>query len=153
MRKGRIPKTLAEKFWPNVSPEPNTGCWLWTASVMEKRRGYGQIQFGGTLLKAHRVSWELHHGAGSAKGLFVCHHCDVPSCVNPDHLFLGTNTDNVHDMVAKHRHCGQKKTHCPRGHPYDKISHRGNGRPFRRCKCCSTELSRKRKWKGKAVLP
>ncbi len=82
-------------------PDPTSGCWLWTASV--DRNGYGWFQNGvGRAAKAHRISHELHVGP-IPRGLNVCHKCDVPGCVNPDHLFLGTHKDNVDDKVQKGR--------------------------------------------------
>ncbi len=77
-------------------------CWLWTASTV---KGYGQIGAGGTggrMLKAHRVSWEIHKGQ-IPDGMGVLHSCDTPLCVNPKHLFLGTTIDNNMDMVEKGR--------------------------------------------------
>lgn len=64
--------------------------------------GYATIKFGGKPILAHRASWELVNGPIKSK-LFVCHHCDVRNCVNPDHLFLGSNLDNVRDAVRKGR--------------------------------------------------
>ena len=107
---------LSERFWAKVEIIPFHGCWEWTAS--QNRLGYGLIHEKRRMLKAHRVSWELHYGKVIPAGLFVCHHCDNPGCVNPSHLFLGTNTDNLRDMSAKGRSRGQKVTHCPNGHEY-----------------------------------
>ena len=92
--------TLFERFGDKYIPEPNSGCWLWTAAY--GRRGYGLIWDGKRLAIAHRVSWEMHRGEIPA-GLKVLHKCDVPPCVNPEHLFLGTQKDNVDDMLAKQR--------------------------------------------------
>ena len=79
-------------------PEPNSGCWLWIGRVDECDYGH----YGGAV-RAHRYSYERAVGP-IPKGLHVCHKCDTPSCVNPDHLFLGTAQDNTNDKVAKGRH-------------------------------------------------
>lgn len=85
-------------------PEPNSGCQLWLG--MCHRGGYGYLQdrtpAGQINLMAHRASWECHHGP-IPPGLCVCHKCDVPCCINPGHLFLGTRTDNNKDRDAKGR--------------------------------------------------
>ena len=99
------------RFFDKVSPEPNSGCWLWCGTVIPD--GYGMVRVGsrtdgsrrGAL--AHRFSWEMHRGP-IPTGLHVCHHCDVPSCVNPDHLFLGTDQDNTDDKMRKGRHATQR---------------------------------------------
>lgn len=94
--------SLEQRFWAKVHKTDT--CWLWTGA---KSRGYGQIGRGGKAIKTHRVSWELHNGPIPAgddyHGMCVLHTCDIPACVNPDHLFLGTNADNVVDMIAKGR--------------------------------------------------
>ncbi len=77
--------------------------------------GYGRFSLNGKSVGAHRLSYELAHGKFDPS-FFVCHRCDNPSCVNPDHLFLGTHQDNVNDMMAKNRHSEQRKAHCKRGH-------------------------------------
>ena len=108
---GPVPRPLAERFWPKVDVRGPDECWPWRATQW---RGYGKIGIGGatgTDVRAHRVSWEIHNGPIPA-GMLVCHRCDAPSCVNPAHLFLGTQRDNMADMLAKGRHAhagGRKK--------------------------------------------
>ena len=89
---------LDQRFWRAVD---TTGeCWLWTRCLWPN--GYGLITVNGRAVGTHRVSYELTHGP-IPKGMFVCHTCDTRNCVRPEHLFLGTNRDNVRDMWSKGR--------------------------------------------------
>lgn len=92
---------MFERFMSKVEFEPNTGCWLWTGAP--GAGGYGVVLFEGRYQKAHRVSWALHHGAMPDRATKVCHRCDTPACVNPGHLWLGSQRDNIADMIAKGR--------------------------------------------------
>jgi hypothetical protein len=92
-------KSAAQRFMDKVTPEPNSGCWLWTARVNHK--GYGNFVSRPFWL-AHRYSYATYRGP-IPDGLKVLHKCDIPSCVNPDHLFLGTDLDNARDRDAKGR--------------------------------------------------
>lgn len=98
------------KFDGNVKPI-DTGCWLWTGPV--DKDGYGV--YGG--LRAHRFAYMMIKGS-IEPGLLACHTCDIPGCVNPDHIFLGTQAENLADQRKKGRKPGgpRRKTHCKRGH-------------------------------------
>jgi hypothetical protein len=91
-------KPVEERFFSKI--EKTDSCWTWTGS--KDRKGYGRIMVGSKPCLAHRVSYEIRFGPVT-KGLFVCHSCDNPTCVNPDHLWLGTNRDNAYDMMEKGR--------------------------------------------------
>ena len=103
-RFGPKPIGLARRFWAKVDKLGEFDCWLWTGR-RAKRYGYGELYRGPgqTVGKAHRISWELHHGPTDLK---VLHTCDNPACVNPAHLFLGTQQDNLRDMRDKGRSGG-----------------------------------------------
>lgn len=121
-------KTVKERFEEKYIPEPNSGCWLWTAAT--NLQGYGRVRIGQTHRYAHRVSWGLYVG-NIPSGLSICHRCDTPACVNPEHLFLGTHSDNAVDSVNKSRHRNSRKTHCKNGHMYDVLMGK-----HRRCRVC-----------------
>lgn len=87
-------------FFAKTTPEPNSGCLLWTAAMCSK--GYGTYAVFRRVVSAHRFAWELANGE-VPDGLCVLHRCDTPACVNIDHLFLGTHHDNALDKVAKGR--------------------------------------------------
>lgn len=98
---GRTPEEFAQYFWKRVDKSPHPkGCWLWTGS--KNRQGYGETMFRKRHLRANRVAYELANGP-IPEGLMVLHSCDNPPCVNPDHLFLGTGTDNMQDCIRKGR--------------------------------------------------
>ena len=121
-------KTI-ERFMEKVSPEPNSGCWLWTSAVNQK--GYGRFNLNSIARKAHRISYEIHKGP-IPTGLQIDHICRVTCCVNPDHLEAVTCEENVRRSVLR----GPVKTHCPKGHPYsgDNLYPNPNGR--RACRTC-----------------
>lgn len=99
-------KSLEERFRSKIRKDNTSECILWTAAI--DAYGYGAINGKGKMLKAHRVAWELAYGP-IPEGLCVLHKCDVRNCVNVEHLFIGTDGDNVRDMLAKGRAVGNKK--------------------------------------------
>jgi hypothetical protein len=117
----RAGRSLEQRFLDYVSHEPNSGCWLWEGSC--DRKGYGQLRTGKTSKLATHVSLELN-GRKVPKGMQACHHCDVPGCVNPEHLFVGSPLQNTADMMAKGRNSPPPKAKpgqgvkaiCLRGH-------------------------------------
>lgn len=119
-------------------------CALWGGTI--SLDGYGRIFDDGRVRQAHRTLWERANGA-IPRGLCICHRCDVKACVNLDHLFLGTHTDNMRDMLTKRRGWNQKKETCKRGHVFDKIDCRGR----RQCRTCANEARMRRYYARKAA--
>lgn len=98
---GFLSQPLEVRFWSKVNKTNPNGCWIWLGT--KDRKGYGKIHaHGKNGVLAHRVAWELTNGLIPNR-LHILHHCDNPSCVNPAHLFLGTNADNVADKLKKGR--------------------------------------------------
>lgn len=94
--------SIVDRFHNSYEPVTECGCWLWTKATYG--RGYGSMFLtktgGPRTIKAHRFSWELHNGP-IPDGLHVLHKCDVRTCVNPDHLYLGDNTQNIKDRMER----------------------------------------------------
>lgn len=139
-----------DTFWSKVDVRGPDDCWEWqgSRSTSEPGRDYGRAWAGkGRTQLAHRLSWEMANG-DIPPGMQICHHCDNPPCVNPAHLFLGTNRDNVLDGLAKGRIAPPPLTPrrevCPKGHamtPENTYVRPGGSRgyDYRECRTCKRE--------------
>jgi HNH endonuclease len=130
---------LQERFQSKYRVDSKSGCWIWTAGV--DQNGYARISLAPhtncPMGLASRVSFQLYVGP-IPKGLFVLHHCDNPRCVNPKHLFLGTQSDNMRDCVQKGRHFAPKRgvTHCINGHEFTEANTYTTRTGERQCREC-----------------
>lgn len=95
-----VPRPIKERLLSTKVVDIQTGCWNWIGS--SRGIGYGRLKHQSKTWAAHRLSYTVFVGP-ITEGLWVCHRCDNPSCINPDHLFLGTPLDNNQDMVCKNR--------------------------------------------------
>ena len=151
-------RDLSIRFFEKVNKRE--GCWIWTGSVIKKDHPYGRLWYKNRKFLAHRISWVLHYGE-IPKGMWVLHKCDNPLCVNPDHLFLGTRSDNVRDAVKK----GRAFIPLLRGeqHPMHKLtklqaeeirrapgSQRAIGRKFGICQFVVCAIKNNKLWKENA---
>lgn len=129
-----------ERFEQKYIPEPNSGCWLWIASL---NKGYGQFWVEKRRFDAHRFSYTMAKGK-IPEGFHIDHLCCIPRCVNPNHLEAVTPRENAHRTALRGR--STKKTHCPRGHPYagdNLYIGPTSGRKF--CRACAHAWGQKRK--------
>lgn len=140
------------RFWNQISPEPNSGCWLWAGA--ENGYGYGVLGKGGWsrhngAVMAHRFSYTLHKGE-IPNGYVIDHLCRNPCCVNPDHLEAVTEKVNINRGISAERI--RKKfasiTHCKNGHEYTEANtyrYSSSGYQHRGCRACRKEADRRRK--------
>lgn len=98
--------TFQVRFWSSL--DRSGDCWLWTGACTQE--GYARVRSPFGRHYVHRIAYLLTHG-DIPDGMYVCHHCDVRNCCNPDHLFIGTPTDNAWDMIQKGRHAFQTQAY------------------------------------------
>lgn len=150
----------ARPYRPRISPEvydahwiervkkgcvvDAAGCWLWQGNLSLK--GYGQTNYRTKTIPIHRFMYKIVNKIELSTKQYVCHRCDVRNCCNPEHLFIGTQFDNMADSVRKGRHAEQLVTHCPKGHEYDAentyVVKKANGKTSRDCKTCARARGR-----------
>lgn len=136
------PEVLIGELVAHSKIDRRSGCWLWTYTYDSD--GYGRMRVNNKTIGVHRVSAVLFLGWEWARefvrtnnhGLRVCHTCDVPACFNPDHLFAGTQRDNLNDCVRKDRHFWSKRDRCSRGHVYAEVGFYVTGNGTRNCLAC-----------------
>ncbi len=134
--------TAIHRFWLRIV-KSEQGCWGWIGESTDN--GYGRFRVDGRKVLAHRFAYALLIGP-IPNDLFVLHKCDNPPCCNPDHLFLGTKSDNSRDCMEKGRYVNAQslKTHCAHGHEFSDANTIIRATGARRCKSCSTEQSKAR---------
>jgi hypothetical protein len=135
---------MEARFWSKVDRRSDDECWPWLG--FRQPAGYGRLSVGGRLggmVGAHRVSYEIHHGA-IPDGLEIDHLCRNPSCVNPAHLEAVTHTENVRRSRAGEVNRARQLaiTHCPQGHPYDEVNTGRKANGSRRCRTCDRDYTR-----------
>ncbi len=130
-----------DRFWSRV--DKSGECWLWTGTT--DNHGYGRLYIAPrTYVLATRFAWEITYGP-LPTGLHVCHACDNPPCVRPDHLMVGSAKANKLDSSRKMRANKGRKTHCLRGHKYTPENTYVDPRGQRGCRTCRWEQGRGRK--------
>lgn len=137
----KLATTLEQRFWSFVDQRGPDECWLWRGSVAGS--GYPHFRFRYAIHQATRLSWSIANGQPFPSDKLACHSCDVPTCVNPRHLWVGTSKDNMHDAMRKGRRSGSGGT-CRNGHPRTHESQAVWGGESR-CRICAKASDLKRR--------
>lgn len=150
-------QALYDRLVARIAKDEAAGCWLWQGSVWSDRPSPGN-RYGYTFARVrpgkwrtigtHKAMWWALHGIPE-KGMCVCHRCDTPTCINPDHLWLGTHKENMADCRAKGRYHYANLTHCKRGHEFNEQNTYYMKTPgpyfgLRSCKACQKERQRRK---------
>lgn len=135
-----VARSVVDRFVAKVLDGTPDECWEWMGLLGVS--GYGQFRVDGRPMKPARFAFYLANGYYAE---VTRHTCNNNPCCNPGHLVDGTAADNAADMIVAGRHANQQKTSCPRGHPYDRVKTRGDGRTFRACSRCSLDSTHKRR--------
>jgi hypothetical protein len=138
--KSRSIEVNIAKFIRSFEIDKETGCHNYTGCI--GTTGYGKINILRVTVAAHRLSYSIYKGP-IPDHLLVCHKCDNPKCINPDHLFLGSYLENNLDKIKKGRDHNKSKTHCKNGHEFsiENTNFQKNGK--RKCRVCDREKRRK----------
>jgi hypothetical protein len=136
------------RFWSKVDKTEGLGpegtCWEWAAG--KTKRGYGRFLYNRKHIYSHRFLFLYY--LNDLRGLKILHHCDNPPCCNPDHLFVGTQKDNMDDMISKNRGKGRDRTHCKYGHDLTEENIAFYARR-RLCRICIRRSNREKYWRKK----
>jgi hypothetical protein len=149
-RRDQLPprRTVLERLM--AKSERQGECLVWTGSCT--KQGYGHVGVDGKIRHVHRAAWVARHGPIPPETPCVLHHCDNPPCWRDEHLWLGTNADNVADKMAKGRYRNgfADRTHCPAEHPYDEANTWVSRDGWRQCRTCNRR--RNQEWIARRKL-